>query len=87
MYAGIVGIVIIGTFLSRFASKGMKHVMFLAAFALAICAGIQLLAKMYEDAGSSVTEIIMVNAFFAMLYVICGLLFRHIALKQPPAAA
>ncbi|SFP95021.1 hypothetical protein [Parafilimonas terrae] len=87
MYAGIVAIVIIGTLLSRFTSKGMKHVMFIAAFALAICAGIQLLAKMYEYAGSSVTEIIMVNAFFAMLYAICGLLFRHIALKLPPAAA
>lgn len=87
MYAGIAGIVIIGTFLSRFTSKGMKHVMFIAAFALAICAGIQLLAKMYAYAGSSVTEIILVNAFFAMLYAISGLLFRYIALKQPPVAA
>jgi hypothetical protein len=87
MYAGIAGIVIIGAFLSRFTSRGMKHVMFIAAFALAICAGIQLLTKMYAYAGSSVKEIILVNAFFAMLYAIAGLLFRHIALKQPPVAA
>lgn len=87
MYAGIVAIVIIGAFLSRFTSKGMKHVMFITAFALAICAGIQLLTKMYAYAGSSITEIIMVNALFAILYTVSGLLFRHITLKQPPVAA
>lgn len=87
MYAGIIAIVIIGTFLCRFTSKGMKQVMFIAAFAMLLCAGIQLLAGMDEYAGSSVREIIMVNTFFAMLYAISGLLFRHIALKQPPVAA
>src|SRR5690242_18210995 len=43
MYAGIVAIVIIGTFLSRLTAKGMERVMFTAAITLIIFAIIQLL--------------------------------------------
>jgi hypothetical protein len=87
MYAGVVAIVIIGTLLSRFTGKGMKNVMFISAFALILCAAIQLTAKMYVQVGSSVKEIILVNGFFAVLYAVSGLLFRHISLKQPAVAA
>jgi len=81
MYIGIVAIVIIGTFLSRFTMKRMERVMFTAAIALVLFAVIQLLAKMYEYSGSSVGEIIKVNAFFATLFAVAGLLFRYINLK------
>ena len=85
MYIGIVAIIITGTFLSRFTTKGMEHVMFTAAITLLLFAVIQLLAKMQEYSGSSVIEIIGVNAFFATLYAVSGLLFRYITLKHLPA--
>lgn len=85
MYIGIVAIVIIGTFLSRFTTSGMERVMFTAAIALVLFAVIQLLAKMNQYPGSSVTEIIAVNAFFAALFAAAGLLFRYITLKHLPA--
>ncbi|HEX5152581.1 MAG TPA: hypothetical protein VFW07_14120 [Parafilimonas sp.] len=86
MYAGIVAIVIIGIFISRFTTKGMERVMFTVAVALILFAVIQLLAKMNQYPGSSVTEIIAVNAFFATLFAVSGLLFRYITLKQSPNA-
>lgn len=75
MYTGIVAIVVTGTFLSRFTIKGMKRVMFAAAIALVVFAVIQLLTRMNEYPGSSVTEVISINAFFATLFTISGLLF------------
>jgi hypothetical protein len=78
MYAGIVAIVIIGTFLSRLTAKGMERVMFTAAITLVLIAIIQLLTKMYQYPGSSVIEIIAVNGFFATLFAVAGLLFRYI---------
>jgi hypothetical protein len=85
MYIGVVAIVIIGTFLSRFTTKGMERVMFATAIALVLFAVIQLLTKMYQYPGSSVTEIIGVNTFFATLFAVSGLLFRYITLKHLPA--
>jgi hypothetical protein len=78
MYAGIVAIVIIGTFLSRFTAKGMERVMFIVTITLILFAIIQLLTKMYEYSGSSVIEIIGVNGVFATLFAVAGLLFRYI---------
>jgi hypothetical protein len=85
MYIGILAIVITGTFLSRFTTKGMERVMFTAALTLVSFAGIQLFAGMQYYPGSSVKEIIGVNAFFAILFAVAGLLFRYISLKNLPA--
>lgn len=82
MYIGVVAVVIMGTYFSRFTAKGMELAMFGAAFSLVLLAGIALLANMQALPGSSVAEIIAVNAFFAFLYCIGGLLFRYVALHQ-----
>lgn len=87
MYIAVVVIVIIGTFLSRFTAKGMGRVMFITAITLLLFVLIQLLAKMNEYPGSSVIEIIEVNAFFAVLFLISGLLFRYITQKHLSADA
>jgi hypothetical protein len=84
MYIGIVAIVITGTFLSRFTTKGMEWVMFSAAVTLMLFAIIQLLAKMYQYPGSSAVEIIAVNGFFATLLAVAGLLFRYVNVKHSP---
>ena len=85
MYAAIVAIVIIGTFVSNFTARGMERVMFTVAIALVLFAAIQLIAKMHEYPGSSAIEILSVNAFFATLFAVSGLLFRYITLNQSPA--
>lgn len=83
MYVGVIAVVIIGAGLSRFTARGMEHTMFTAAIALALIAIIALLAKMHLLSGSSAKEIIGVNVFFAMLFVISGLLFRFSGNKLP----
>lgn len=83
MYAGIVIILIGGFFISRFTIKGMETAMFVTAIALLFVAVIQLLGQMYEYAGSSVFEVIVINIFFATLFALSGLLFRFV--KNKPA--
>lgn len=84
MYIGVVAVVIIGTYFSRFTAKGMELTMFCAALSILLIAVIALLANMQSYPGSSIAEIISVNAFFALLYCISGLLFRYLALQQTP---
>lgn len=85
MYIGVVAVVIIGTYLSRFTPAGMEKVMFITAVALVVVAVIALLSGMQYYPGSSVGEIIGVNAFFAFLFAVSGLLFRYLALEQSPS--
>jgi hypothetical protein len=77
LYIGVVGVVIIGTVLSRFTAKGMERTMYSTALALVIHTGIALLAGMQDYPGSSVGEILSVNGFFAVLFSVSGLLFRY----------
>jgi len=84
MYIGVVAFVIIGTYLSRFTARGMELTMFCAALSIVLVVVIALLANMQSYPNSSVAEIISVNAFFAFLYCISGLLFRYMALQQTP---
>lgn len=82
MYIGVVAVVIIGTYISRFSPAGMEKVMFATAFALVMVTVIALLSGMHNYPGSSVGEIIRVNAFFAFLFAVSGVLFRYLALEQ-----
>lgn len=82
MYMGVVAVGIIGTIFSRFTADGMERAMYGMALALVIVAVIALLANMHQFPGSSITDIIGVNGFFAMLFTVSGLLFRYVALEQ-----
>jgi hypothetical protein len=82
MYMGVVAVAVIGTFLSGFTPGGMERAMYAVVLALVLVAVIALLANMDEYPGSSVTEILSVNGFFAFLYAISGLLFRYVAIEQ-----
>lgn len=82
MYLGVLAVLVIGTVYARFTAKGMERTMFGAALALVAHTGIALLAGMQEYPHSSVGEIVGVNAFFATLFSVSGLLFRFVALKQ-----
>ena len=78
-YFGVLGIGIIGALLSRFKSQGMSFAMFGMAFSIALIAGVALLRGAYQLPGSSVAEILGLNGFFIMLFVVSGLLFKHAA--------
>jgi len=78
MYIGVLAVLIIGIYLSRFKPAGLEHAMFATAFALLLVAIIALLAGMHQYPQSSVLEIIGVNLFFATPYILSGLLFRYI---------
>lgn len=80
MYIGVVWVIIIGTYLSRFTPKGMERTMFAASGSIVLIAIIALVAGMQYYPGSSVGEILGVNAFFATLFAVSGLLFRYVAL-------
>ena len=56
--------------------------MFATALALVIGAFIARLSGMQHYPGSSVGEIIGVNAFFMFLFTVSGLLFRFLAQDQ-----
>jgi len=82
MYAGIVAIVIAGSFIAGFTSKGMQRLMTAVAITLALFVLIQLAFNMQNYPDSYVMEIISVNGFFALLFGISALLFRYTIQKQ-----
>lgn len=82
MYLGVLAVGVIGIFFSRFTPGGMERAMYAVVLALMLVAVIALLANMQQYPGSSVKEIVGVNAFFAILFAISGLLFRYVAQEQ-----
>ena len=85
MYMGVVAVVVIGSILSRFSPGGMERVMYSTALSLALVAAIALFANMHQYPESSVTEILGVNGFFAILFAVAGVLFRRVAQGNSPA--
>lgn len=77
LYFGVLGIGVIGALISRFKSLGMSFTLFAMAVGQALVAIIALISGMHLVTGSSVTEILGVNGFFIMLFVVAGLLFQH----------
>lgn len=82
MYIGVVGVALVGTYLSSFTAKGMGRAMIATAIAIVLVAVIAILTGMQNYPGSSVEEIIGVNAFFAFLFIVSGLMFRYVELQQ-----
>lgn len=82
MYAAVILVGLVGTFLSRFTTRGMERTMFAMAFTFVLIAIIALATNMQAYPGSSVKEIIGVNGFFAILFTIAGMLFRFVAIEE-----
>lgn len=77
MYIAVVSIVVAGPFLKGFNNKKMENVMFITAAALVAIALIQIISGLHYLPGSSLSEVILVNSFFAALYAAAGFLFRY----------
>ena len=83
MYFGVIFVGIIGAGIARFRPRGMAWALFVTAFAQLLVPVIALLigksqAGALQDPPGFV-GVLALNAFFAMLFVVSALLFRHSA--------
>ena len=82
LYAFVVAVGIVGAILSHFAARGMERTMYAMASVVVLIAIIALLSNMQSYPGSSIMEILGVNALFAVLFGTAGLLFRYVNMVQ-----
>ena len=85
MYIAVLIVGVIGVLRSQFQSSGMEYVMYAMALALVFVTAIALMTGIDQYPGSSMNEILGVNAFFAVSFVISGLLFREASRGQARA--
>ena len=79
MYIGVLAVGIFGAIISRLQPHGMAKTLFTMAFAHVFVVIIALIAGLHLSPDSSVSEILGVNGFFAVLWVASALLFRNAA--------
>lgn len=82
MYGGVLAVGIAGAFIVRFEPRGMARTMVATAVVQGLVAGIALIYGL-----SGAAEILLLNGFFAALWLISALLFRHAARVPAPAGA
>jgi heme/copper-type cytochrome/quinol oxidase subunit 4 len=79
MYMAVPAAAILGAFLSNLNPSGMERTMYVTTVLLVIVTLIAFLANMDEYPSSSPTDILAVSGFFAMLFIVSGLIFRFAA--------
>lgn len=79
LYFGVILVGIAGTTLARFRPRGMSRALLATAFAQAVVPAIALIAwpPAVTSWAPSVLGVFALNTFFAMLFAISALLFRH----------
>ncbi len=77
MYFGVIIVGITGAFIVRFKSPGMAYTMFAMAIAQVLVAAIVLITGTFRSPHVPVIEIVAVNGFFFILFVVSALLFRY----------
>lgn len=81
LYFGVIAVGLIGAILARFQANGLVYTMFAMAIAQALIAVIAIIGGYHPNPESAVFEIIAVNGFFIMLFIISALLFRYDEIK------
>jgi hypothetical protein len=76
LYFGVALVVMLGALFTRCSANGLSITLFTAALMQASTIFIALLVDMQSVPGSSVIEIIAVNALFVTLFALAGTLFR-----------
>lgn len=77
LYFLVIGIGVSGAFIARFKAIGLMYTLFTMSAAQAVIAIAALLTGMSNVPHSSVYEILAVNGFFIMLFVVAAMLFRY----------
>jgi len=85
MYIGVLVVVIIGAIIARFEPIGMSHALFATALAQALVAVIALIAGLGSTGPIWPWDILILNGFFAALWVGSAWLFQKAARKESPA--
>lgn len=85
MFVGVLAVGIIGAFIARFQPHGMSRALLATALAQTLVAVIALIAGMYQYPSSSVSEIVIGNGFFVVLFLGSAGLFWRAAREQPRA--
>jgi hypothetical protein len=79
MYFGVLVVGAGGALLARFRPQGMARALFAMALSVGLITAIALATGMQRYPESSVRQIVGVNGFFAVLFVLSALLFRRSA--------
>lgn len=88
MYVAVLATGLIGALTARFQPAGMARTLVAMAIAQSLVAAIALMTVDHDAPGSSIPDILAINAFFATLFLTSALLFHHAARSQPdPGAA
>jgi hypothetical protein len=87
LYLGVVAVGIAGSAIARLRPEGMARVLLAMALTQVSVALIALIAGKADAPGSSVSDIVGVNAFFVALFVASAWLFRRAARRRPQANA
>lgn len=77
LYFFVIAVGIIGAIIARFQPYGLGNTMFAMAFTQALIAVIAIFGGYHHYPESSIIEIITVNGFFIMLFIISALIFRY----------
>ncbi|MFQ5720606.1 MAG: hypothetical protein ACE5IK_13790 [Acidobacteriota bacterium] len=86
MYFGVLAVGLIGVFVGRFRPQGMARAMLATALAHASVAVIALVSGAGGPMSGPV-EILSLNGFFVVLFVLSAWLFRHAARERPEHGA
>ena len=79
MYFGVLAIAFIGATFARFKPAGMARAMYATALAQAAVAAIAIFADLGPDSPKWPADILVLTAFFAVLWLVAGRLFRSAA--------
>ena len=79
VYFGVLAIGLLGAAISRLKPLGMSNTLYAMASSFVVIIAIALISGLQNLPGSSVTEILGVNAFFMVLFALSAILYRHAA--------
>ena len=87
MYGGVLGVGILGALIWRFQPHGMARALAATALAQALVGAIALIAGLGSTGANGPGTIVVLNGFFAALWLISAWLFRKAAREQTSADA
>lgn len=81
-YFGIVIVITFGTLIAQLKPNRMALALLVTALAQVLVTLTAFITEMHHKTGSSVSEILLINGFFIVLFLISAGLFRQAAFKQ-----
>lgn len=79
MYVGVLAVAVVGGLIARFRPGGMARAMYVTALAQAAVAAIAIVAGLGPDSPKWPADVLILTAFFALLWLIAGRLFKKAA--------